>query len=286
MEPITYKDLPEDVRRRWEQEQEMLQNSKNKKSSKNSKYKEQEKKRKREERHEAMKNSLKFVIKLGSAVAGVGIAVQVLTLSTSYYDASCNGKLDFEERDYTKNPNVEAGYYNEHPISINISDKVDVKYKEKVEKAFKEFDKKAEGLSFTISYGDTKTSKADVNVYAKSFDDSILGEATVGELDDKKVTGWIDIDFEKTPPYLLSAVIQHEIGHVVGLVHSKNPHDLMFPNITRFSLSNNDIENINAIYPDADKNQKIDMLYTIVPEHYFSQTATSFKREDEYQMEM
>lgn len=283
MKPITYADLPEDVRKNWEQEQAILKNeiNKNKNFAKNNKHKKQE-----NQKQNAMKKSLKFIIKLGSAIAGIGIAVQIISLGSSYSYASYNGKLDFEERDYTKNTKIESGYYNKHPISINISDEIDIKYKDKIEEAFQEFDKKAEGLSFTISYGDAKTSNADINVYPKTFQGYKLGEATVGELDDEKITGWINVDFENTPPYLLSAVLQHELGHVIGLKHSKNPLDLMFPNISRVSLSNNDIENINTIYPDASENQTIDMSYTIVPKHYFSQTATSFKGEDVYQIEM
>lgn len=249
--------------------------------------KEIQKQRKKEERHERMKSMVKFAIKSGLAVGGIGLAFETVIVGTNYYDAYCNDKLDFEEREYYQNPKIEAGYYNDHPVTINISSNIDKKYKETFENAIKTFDKNAEGISFVISYGDVDKNDVDIDIEYEKSDNSWLGYANVGKLDSNRIIGSIRVDTDKTPSFLLSAVIQHELGHVIGLTHSKNPHDLMFPNIGRFSLSKNDIEKINTIYPKASNvKQSVDVAYTVVPTHYFSNSTSSTNEKDEDQMQM
>lgn len=245
------------------------------------------KQRKKEERHERIKSMVKFAIKSGLAVGGIGLAFETVIVGTNYYDAYCNDKLDFEEREYYQNPKIEAGYYNDHPVTINISNNIDKKYKETFENAIKTFDKKAEGITFEISYGDVDKNDVDIDIEYEKSTNSWLGYANVGKLDSNRIIGSIRVDTDKTPSFLLSAVIQHELGHVIGLAHSKNPHDLMFPNVGRFSLSKNDIDKINTIYPKASNVKKsVDVAYTIVPTHYLSSSSVSENERDEDQMQM
>lgn len=268
---------PDKIKQILEEHRKVMENS-----QKSKRYKEQAKQRRKEERREFIKDKVKFLVKLGAGLAGTGTLIEVVTIGTNYYDAYCNDRLDFEEREYYKNPNVDAGYYNEHPITLNISNKIDEKYKDTMIKAFNKFDKAAEGLSFEITYADPKTTKADINVYPDKSDSSWLAYATLGDLDDKRIKGSINVDLDKTPPYLLGALMQHELGHVVGLAHSKNPHDIMFPNAgTKFSLSRNDIKRINTIYPKEFEKENVSVSYLVVPNHYLSNTTQETKKDDE-----
>lgn len=251
------------------------------------KNKELAKKRKKAKRHEMFKSIVKFAIKSGLAVGGVGLAFETVIVGANYYDAVCNEKLDFEEIEYHKNPKIEAGYYNEHPVTINISNNIDKKYKETFENAIKTFDKKAEGITFEISYGDPEKNDADIDIEYRKVNNSWLAYAKIGKLDSDKISGFICVDTDKTPSFLLGAVVQHELGHVIGLQHSKNPHDLMFPNVGRFSLSKNDIDKINTIYPKAsDVKPSVDVAYTIVPTQYLSSSFTTTNEREEDQMQM
>lgn len=243
---------------------------------------ERQKQKKKAIRRENIKSVVKIFIKAGAGIAGAGALFEVIVVGSVYAGSYCSGRLEFEDREYYKNPNIEPGYYNEHPITLNISTEIDEDYKDTMVKAFKKFDKAAEGLSFDITYANPRTTSADINVYPDTSKNSWLAWATLNDVDDKKIKGSIRVDLEKTPSYLLGAVMQHELGHVVGLAHSKNPHDLMFPDAgAKFSLSKNDIQKINTIYPKEIEDENASVSYWYVPNQYLTNTTLNKKEEDD-----
>lgn len=243
-------------------------------AEKNERIKQERLQRDHDKKVDRLKNRIKFMVKLVGVPCAVGYGAIVLVRGANYVTTDMAGMLDFSEIDYYKNPNVEAGYYNKHPVSIKISDEFNERQKNVIEKAIKDFDKKAKGLSFTMTYGDTDHCNDDITInYDNDPNTSIMGRAFVGKLDAKKIKGSITLN-TSNPTFLLKSVTQHELCHVIGLRHSKNPNDLMFPAIDRLTLSKKDIEKINTIYPAEDdsntKNESVRAYYTIIPKELFN----------------
>lgn len=166
------------------------------------------------------------------------------------YEAAVTGnKLDFTERVYDDNSNVEAGYYNEHPISICISDEFSDYNTKRIIDGLKNVDKEAVGMKFDISVGTPSRMRYDICIYSEQCDEGVLGCATLNDTEAKHISGNMYIDEEKFNLYGIKSIIMHEMGHILGLQHSKDLNSTMYPVSCRYTLSKDFINHVNAMYP-------------------------------------
>lgn len=193
-----------------------------------------------------VKGVLKFTVVLASALT---INLIVLKCGTYYY-AKNNNMLNFSEQKYSVNENITPGYYNKKPVRVCISDCFGEKAKQKIIEGINYLDEKALGIKFDYFIGKPTANNCDIAIYKTKYDSNVIsGEATLGDLNGKQIKGdvYLDESFDK----LLSIkyLTIHEICHVIGLAHSKDINSMMFPIITTTIMTNEDVENLNTIYP-------------------------------------
>lgn len=161
---------------------------------------------------------------------------------------------------YKKAKNIEAGYYNSHPLKICISDEFDAFYQFTMRKGLQYLDQKAEGVKFDIVVGDIKTENADVNIvnanskdYKGTFFEGSCGWTNLLNENATKVSGDIMINTHQFHPMTPAQTVVHESLHLMfGLYHSNNPHSMMYPVCATAFLSQQDIDNINTVLPAED----------------------------------
>lgn len=199
-----------------------------------------------------VKKTGRFLVKTTKGFLAVTACVSGMygMLKIGAYDAAYRGnKLDFTERIYEDNPNVEAGYYNDHPISICISDKFSAYNTKRIISGLKTLDQKAVGLKFDISVGTPSRMRYDICIYSEQCDEGVLGCATLNDTDVKQISGNVYLDEEKFNLYGMKSLLIHEMGHVLGLQHSKDLNSTMYPVSCRYTISSDFIKHVNAMYP-------------------------------------
>ena len=190
---------------------------------------------------ESRKPIIKKIIIL-TAVAGVGLGVFF----------GIRQKVNVKPV-YTQNLNVEPGYYNDNPVKVCISDKFSDQIKQGIARGIEYLDESALGIKFEYYFADGQRYDYDIEIRSKDLDERVLGQATRGDLQAKQIVGVVWIDDEQILEYTnsIESVTVHELCHVLGLEHNKNYSSLMYyaaPSAYK-ELSNQDIENINTIYP-------------------------------------
>ena len=214
--------------------------------------------------HSVLRHTRNFFIKTGSAVCAVdfiyGSLIAGIKISYSSPDQSLS------ETKYHKNKNIEAGYYNKHPLKVCISDEFNSLFEREIKRAVEIFDEKAEGMKFEISIHHlTEESKKDFNIIFKpekydeedNSNNNVLGWSNIAKNDATNLDGTICIDDSKFFLFGVRSTAMHELGHKIGLRHSPDPSSLMYPTSRNFRFSQKDIDNINTMYPaEIEVNQK------------------------------
>lgn len=171
----------------------------------------------------------------------------------AYYVASENGLLDFGETTYRQNINITPGYYNANPIKIYISGAFGEVAQKQIIAGIQYLDSKAEGLKFEYEVGHHLINDFDIYIQKAEFGSGYQsGEATVGRPDSGQIAGVVRLEEYWESQYLLTPLTVHELCHVIGLRHSKDLDSIMYPVMSTFTLSKEDIQNINTMYPDGD----------------------------------
>ena len=192
--------------------------------------------------------SVKNLMLLGGIVVGIYGSYNV----GAYIQGKVDKSLDFETREYYKNPNIEAGHYNRYPIKVCVSDKFTSSNQRQIVKGINSLDKDAVGLSFDVRVGNgCELQPHEIFVEPENLEKNVLGRATLNPLNTYGIRGHIALDQNTLHIYGIKSTTIHELAHVIGLAHSKNITSLMYPISCRFDLSKEDIKNINTIYPAA-----------------------------------
>ena len=187
------------------------------------------------------------------------------------FDYYSQGALDetnavIKNDGYKKAPNIEAGYYNKHPLKICISETFNDFYQFTMHKGLEYLDRCAVGMKFDIFVGDVKSDNADVYICNPLTDDKLYSAIIKAGLY-SGVCGWTQIpdeDFDKIQgkifinPYAKhyftpAQTVVHESLHLMaGLHHSDNVFSIMFPYTSTGFMSKQDIDNVNTVLPAED----------------------------------
>ena len=190
-------------------------------------------------------------------IAAVGLVLCAsITLSfkgNAYNVAVKENKLNFEEATYRQNINVAPGYYNAYPVKIYISGAFKESSINKIIEGIEYLDSQAVGIKFEYEIGHHITTGFDIYIHKAEFDSQMqAGEASIGKLDAGKIGGIVRLEETWDSQWLLTPLTVHELCHVLGLKHSKDLNSIMYPIMSSFRMSKEDIANVNTIYPDGD----------------------------------
>lgn len=196
------------------------------------------------------KKSLKMVGAAALLVCGITIITNAAVYAELKIVPKAYNMLDFEETTYQSNKEVSPGYYNNKPLVVSISNDFNRHYKQEIIKAIKYVDGVAEGLKFTIVEGSVEDADINIDVGYDIQVESTPGGKYVGLAYRK--TGQIYINNKTIHTMGIKATVIHELGHILGLDHSKDITSLMYPLVSRKNFSEEDIENLNTIWPDQE----------------------------------
>ncbi len=111
-------------------------------------------------------------------------------------------------------------------------------------------------MKFEYYFGDSKNSDADIKIFDainKDKNNSVLGYATFGSVNTKRIRGDITIYKNAGHQMGMRATVIHELAHVLGLDHTDSVFSIMSPYLCSFFMYNKDTKQINTLYPAAEK---------------------------------
>lgn len=194
------------------------------------------------------KNKVKQIAKDALVLGGIFIVTRIGMHAEAMIVAKTQGLLDFEQIPYCANAECEPGYRNEHPFVVSISSSFNDYYEREITEAIEYVDKVAEGLKFIII--SDNADQADIVITP----DSSMGFSNLGQANMQ--TREVRINEKGLHLYGIKATVTHELAHALGLSHSKDSRSLMYPAITRTKFSEQDIKDLNTIWPASEENSK------------------------------
>lgn len=173
----------------------------------------------------------------------------------------------------SQNNKVPAGYYNEHPLKICISNEFSKIEQLEIKRALSYFDAIAEGLSFDINVGNVEDTDANIKIYKDMYAYEKFKEgrgaiacSTRNRVDAKKIKGDIHINEDNDIIDVYSIVI-HEMGHMIGLEHTSDSDNIMFIRGSHYTIlpklikafSKYEVDLINTLYPAEETIHSVDL---------------------------
>ena len=192
------------------------------------------------------------IVKIAAKTTACLSTVYVLVVGSWHLDlvltARINNALDFDEiSSYGAQELEYPGYRNDKPFIVSISNSFSNSSRKKVIEGLEYVDEVVHGVKFVIVLGDSEG--ADIKIEP----DTEMKEAGVA-FPYGKGCGKIYINDKTFNPMGVKATVAHEVGHLLGLEHSKSLRSLMYPVISRRGFSQQDIDNLNDLWP-ANENE-------------------------------
>ena len=205
----------------------------------------------------------------------------LLTASGIVCGTRIANKLNFEEPVYSQESARSPDYFNKNPIGITFDgEDFSEKQLEIIDNVLHNIDEKCPGLRFV--YDDDNWNirfyVTDVNK-DRGLDSFVLATATNNLIKSLYSGIAVDENFAKTAnEQEFERVITHEILHSLGLQHTKDFTNIMFPMGTHGVISDKEFEILNMLYP-TEQTQIDDEAYTFEGSAY----ATSLEKNLEKQ---
>ena len=190
------------------------------------------------------KKKAKRIAKDTLILGGIFIVTRIGMHAEAVILANTQGLLDFEQKPYSANAEYDPGYRNKHPFIVSISSSFNDFYESEITKAVEHVEQVIKGVKFIIVKDNPET--ADIVI----MPDSNMGMTRLGEANLK--THEVHINEIGLHLYGIKATVMHELAHVLGLNHSKDSTSLMYPAATRATFSEQDIKDLNTIWPAAE----------------------------------
>ena len=193
---------------------------------------------------------------IASAVAFAGTMTSRLVL----YGAFFNSKNQ-PEHVYTQDENVPAGYFNEHPIKVAVSNNFSASEFSKIKSGIEKLDGYAKGIKFEIvRTSDLKRKEDEQIIILKDTQGKYLSKNENGVAKSLKVKDSPEdycgtIYFNKDVSInIVEKMTIHEILHILDFEHENDIRSIMFAGSGRVSTppTKKDIENINKKFPAAE----------------------------------
>ncbi len=226
--------------------------------------------RKKVKKHGILKGIKKFFVRMGGIV---GVSLLLGGAYAGIHKLSAKEVIDsgryqhaHQEVASEQNKNITPGYYNEHPLKVCISNNFTELQKAQIVSGIKYLDRKAEGLKFEYYFGDSQNSEADIKIHDKVNQDensTVVAYANLGSRETERIRGNVTIYTNKFHSMGMRATVIHELCHVLGLEHSENTFSIMSPVICSFFMNSEDVKQINALYPPAEKTSNNIELYNV-----------------------
>ena len=195
----------------------------------------------------------------------LGSAVFAVIANRNYAYGAYKNATTEPEHVYHQDAIVPAGYFNEHPVKIAVSDKFSNEEFAEIEKGITKLDGYAEGIKFEI----VRTSKTS----RKNDEQIIILKDTNGECIDNseycclgltccpvvktKIEDYNGIIYlnKEIPIKIIEKTTMHEILHVFDFKHENDFRSILSPKSGHISTkpTKKDIKNINTKFPAAEK---------------------------------
>ena len=204
-----------------------------------------------------IKSTLATIAVISSLAASAHIIPETAKYGNFIDDFSAK-TIVYEQDDF-----VPAGYFNEHPIVVAVSNDFSDEEYEKIEKGIKNLDDYAEGLKFDIVRTSEKILNGDEQILIlKDVEKKYTDISTNGVglnfgykiLDPEAYySGCVYIN-ENLSTNIIESTVVHELLHVLRFKHEKDHRSIMYKysGVVNKQLTEQDIKNINAKFPAAE----------------------------------
>lgn len=194
----------------------------------------------------AKEKNKKSIFKL--KVAAVIFSV-LLSAAGTFFGTRVYNKLNFKEPVYNEEMIHTPDFYNDHPIEVYIEKNDFTKSQfDSIKNVFETIDERCPGLKFSFL---EKNENWNIYLHAgkieQNSDMTILGQ-TLGYLGSFSQI-IIDEEFAKSNSNSFDSVITHEVLHALGLGHTKDFTNIMFPYNLNREISEKEFEILNKLYP-------------------------------------
>ena len=197
----------------------------------------------------------------------LGSAVFAVVANRNYVYGAYKNSTDQPERVYQQDAFLPAGYFNDHPVKIAVSNKFSDEEFAEIEKGITKLDGYAQGIRFEIVRTSKTTKRKDEQIII--LKDTKCKHTIDNEhyycgmtyytqnktkIEDYNGTIYLNNSISNE---LIEKTTMHEILHVFGFEHENDFRSIMFYTMGHVSTqpTQKDIENINKKFPAAEQEQ-------------------------------
>lgn len=196
-------------------------------------------------------------------IAAVIFAV-LLSATGTWFGARVYNRLNFKEQVYNEDISHTPDFFNDHPIGVCVN-KNDFSQKqlEIIKNVFASIDERCPGFQFNY-IDEYDYDKCNIYLYSSKLEQDGIGSTCLGVTKGNMFLGYSEIamneDFVKANSNEFENVITHELLHALGLGHTKDLTNIMFPyNIFNTEISEKEFAILNMLYPT---NKNVNSAYT------------------------
>ena len=185
-------------------------------------------------------------------VAAIIFAV-LLGASGTVLGARIYNRLNFKEQVYSEALIHTPDFYNDHPIGVCVdTNGFSEKQLKIIKSIFNSIDERCPGFQFNY-IDEYDYDQCNIYLYTSKLEQDNLGSVPLGTTKGNMMLGYSEIaineEFAKSDPNSFESVVTHELLHALGLGHTKDLTNIMFPYNLNAEISEKEFDILNALYP-------------------------------------